>query len=171
MKVYLQCTGSSHNKIIVKLILKLNMSFTKCQQVAKHDYQEALTMTQVNISKETLQVLGIANLYPECKEHMHKRLQESSRKHEHNRVDSNLNDVNLAAGWYRIFGEAGNRLLDINDLPKNVSINYVVRLILFSIYVNNLVTLRHIFFPYSELTTNIENSDEAEKIGLSDKAY
>lgn len=82
---------------------------------------------------------------------MHKRLQEPSRKHENNEVGIKLNDASLAAGWYRIFGQAGNRLLDINDLPKNVSKEYVVRLILFSIYVNDLVTLRQIFFPYSEL--------------------
>lgn len=76
---------------------------------------------------------------------MHNLLQEPTRKHETNQIDFKLNDVNVAAGWYRIFGQAGNRLLDISDLPKNVSKRNVVRLILISTYVNNLKTLRRIF--------------------------
>ena len=37
------------------------MSFIELQQVAQYDYQEALVMTYMHISKETFHVLAIAN--------------------------------------------------------------------------------------------------------------
>ena len=46
--------------------MKFHMSFTGFQQVAQHDYQEALAMTHVHISNKTFHVLKIA------KKKMHK---------------------------------------------------------------------------------------------------
>ena len=45
------------------------------------------------------------------------RLQEPGRRNVNNQRSS-INDGQLNAGWYRVFGQAGNRLLDISDLPE-----------------------------------------------------
>ena len=62
-------------------------------------------------------MLGNAHLYPECEDHM--RLQEPWRKHANNQA-SGKDDKDLKAGWYRVSGQAGKRLLDINDIPKSI---------------------------------------------------
>ena len=79
--------------------------------------------------------MGDAHFYPECENHM--RLQEPGRRHVNNQP-SILQDGNLTAGWYRIYGQAGQRLLDITDIPKNTFQRIAVRLILVSTYAKNL---------------------------------
>ena len=91
-------------------------------------------------------VLGNRSLYPECKSHNHKQLQQPWRKHAFNEPGpADYHDENLKAGWYRIDGQAGQRLLDITDIPKNVFNRTLVRLILKTTYVNNLEKLQLIF--------------------------
>ena len=87
-----------------------------------------------------MQVLGNANLYPECEVNNHKRLQEPGRRDE-NSQPSTVQDGNLTAGWYRIDSEAGKRLLEITDIPKNTTKRNLVRLLLLSIYLKKLVWL------------------------------
>ena len=72
-------------------------------------------------------MLGNTHLYPECETHNHMRLQEPGRKFENNQ-HSGLNDGILQAGWYRIDGQAGQRLLDITDIPQNTFKRNIVRL-------------------------------------------
>lgn len=86
------------------------------------------------------QVLGNAHLYPECNTHMHMRLDEAWRQHEFNQFNQQK-DGNLTTGWYRIFGQAGQRLLDINDIPKNVFNRTLVSPVLVSTYTKNLAML------------------------------
>ena len=82
-------------------------------------------------------MLGSANSYPECENHM--RLQEPGRKYKNNQPSSVLDGNNLTTGWYRVFGQAGQRLLDITDIPRNFFERNVVRLILVSTYANNFI--------------------------------
>lgn len=89
-------------------------------------------------------VLGNTRLYPECESNNHMRLQNPGRRHNFNQF-SVLKDATLKAGWYRIFGQAGTRLLDITDIPTNFSKRDIVRLFLVSTYVNNLVMPLHSF--------------------------
>lgn len=96
-----------------------------------------------------MQVLGNAHLYPECDLNNHERLQEPGRRDENNQP-SQVPDGNLTAGWYRIDSQAGERLLDITDIPKNTLDRNLVRLLLVSIHLkklvmllNNLITLRN----------------------------
>ena len=76
------------------------------------------------------QVLGSTNFYPECQSTNHLRLEEPGRKDFSNQP-SNINDGQLNAGWYRINGQAGNRLLDISDLPKTIIKRDIVRVTTF----------------------------------------
>ena len=87
-----------------------------------------------------VQVLGNAHLYPECENHM--RLKEPWRQHVNNQP-SGEDDRNLTAGWYRVFGQAGKRLLDINDIPKNILNATIVSLTFLSIQVSNFAVLLH----------------------------
>ena len=100
-------------------------------------------------------VLGNTHLYPECESNNHMRLQNPGRRHNFNQI-SVLKDTALKAGWYRIFGQAGARLLDITDIPKNFSKRDIVRLFLFSTYVNNLVMPLHNFvlFKFTSILLN-----------------
>lgn len=79
-------------------------------------------------------MLGNANSYPECENHM--LLQEPGRKHEYNQPSSIPDGSNLTAGWYRVFRQAGQRLLDITDIPKHFFERNTVRPILVSTYAN-----------------------------------
>ena len=88
-----------------------------------------------------MQVLGNAQLYPECENHM--RLQEHWRKYVNNQPETKIRIENLTVGWYRIDGQAGKRLLDITDIPNNAFKRNLVRLILLSAYENQLVMLWH----------------------------
>ena len=83
-------------------------------------------------------MLGNTHLYPECKSNNHMRLQDAGRKYNFNQPTV-LKDGTLKAGWYRIFGQAGARLLDITDIPKNISKIDRVSLFLVPTYVNNLI--------------------------------
>lgn len=76
-----------------------------------------------------MKVLGNTNLYPECNNHS--RLQEPWRRHEYNQITPK-DDKDLSVGWYRIFGQAGERLLDINDIPTNIFNKSFVSLVLIS---------------------------------------
>ena len=87
-------------------------------------------------------MLGNAHLYPECNKHM--LLQEPWRQHDFNQI-SPKKDEELTPGWYRIYGQAGERLLDINDIPKHVFNRTLVSLVLVSVYVDNLVMLWYNF--------------------------
>ena len=89
-------------------------------------------------------MLGSAHLYPECEVNNHKRLQESGRRDENIRP-STVQDGNLTAGWYRVDSEAGERLLDITDIPKNALTRKLVRLLSLSIYLKKLVRLLYNF--------------------------
>ena len=91
--------------------------------------------------------MGDSNFYPECDYKNHIRLQEPGRRHVNNQP-STLQDGNLTTGWYRIAGQAGQRLLDVTDIPKNAFQRIAVRLILLSTYAKNFIMiLRN--FPYS----------------------
>lgn len=72
------------------------------------------------------------------------RLQDAGRKYNFNQPSA-LKDGTLKAGWYRVFGQAGERLLDITDIPKNISERNRVRLFLVSNYVKNLIMPLHSF--------------------------
>ena len=61
-----------------------------------------------------------ADLYPECKNHS--RLENSSREFDFNMIESE-NDGNLPLRWYRIFSQAGKRLMDINDVKRDGFLN------------------------------------------------
>ena len=97
---------------------------------------ENLLLTKKIFLFTVVQVLGNIHLYPECESNNHMRLQDAGRKHNFNQPRV-LKDGSLKAGWYRIFGQAGTRLLDITDIPKNISKRDRVRLFLVSTYVNN----------------------------------
>ena len=109
-----------------------------------------------------MQVLVNAHLYPECQNHM--RLQEHWRKHVNNQPETTIRIENFTAGWYRIDGQAGKRLLDITDIPNSVFKKNLVRLILLSTYVNNLLMLYCTILPYFQLTTNKKYSDKLNYI-------
>ena len=97
---------------------------------------ENLLLTKKIFLFTVVQVLGKTHLYPECESNNHMRLQDAGRKYNFNQPQV-LKDGTLKAGWYRIFGLAGTRLLDITDIPKNISKRNHVRLFLVSTYVNN----------------------------------
>ena len=84
-------------------------------------------------------MLGNKNPYPECENHM--LLEEPGRKHDNNQPSSILDGNNLTAGWYRVYGQAGQRLLDITDIPKKFFERNTVRLILVPSYANNFIML------------------------------
>lgn len=89
-------------------------------------------------------LLGNAHLYPECQLNNHGRLQEPGRRDENNQP-SQVEDGNLTAGWYRIDSQAGERLLDITDIPNNTLNIKFVRLLLVSIDLKKLVMLLNNF--------------------------
>ena len=90
-----------------------------------------------------MRVLGNANLYPECKNHS--RLENSWRRFDFNMIESK-NDGNLSLSWYRIFSEAGKRLMDINDIKRDGFLNRsLVSLILMSNYMGKLALLLYNF--------------------------
>ena len=86
-----------------------------------------------------VQVMGNTNPYPECENHM--RLLEPGRKHENNQPSSIPDGNNLTAGWYRVDLQAGQRLLDITDIPKNFFERNTVRFTLVHFYANNIIIL------------------------------
>lgn len=97
---------------------EIAMFITKC--VTAHLYFIYFTVVTV---------LGDPSLYPECKNH--RQLQQPWRKHVFNQPGpEDDHDGNLEAGWYRIDGQAGRRLLDITDIPRNIFNRTLVRLIL-----------------------------------------
>lgn len=91
----------------------------------------SLSFTLQNVFWSLLeQVLGSTYIYPECQSTNHLRLQEPFRRNFSNQP-SDINDGQLNAGWYRISEQAGNRLLDISDLPKTFIKTEIVRMITF----------------------------------------
>lgn len=90
-----------------------------------------------------VQVLGNAHFYPECEiTSGHRRLQEPWRQYVNNQP-SGKDDRNLKTGWYRVSGQAGKRLLDINDIPKTVFNATFVSLTFLSVHVNRFALLLH----------------------------
>lgn len=86
--------------------------------------------------------MGSENSYPECKNHS--TLENPWRKFEFNMIVSD-NDGNLPLSWYRIFSQAGERLMDINDIQRDGFLNRtLVSLILMSSYMSKLAL---ILFP------------------------
>ena len=83
-----------------------------------------------------MQVLGNVQLYPECENYM--RLQEHWRKHVNNQPETTIRIENFTVGWYRIYGQADKRLLDITDIQHNVFKRNLVRLISLSAYKNKI---------------------------------
>lgn len=76
------------------------------------------------------------------------RLQDAGRKYNFNQPSA-LKDGKLKAGWYRVFGQAGERLLDITDIPKNISKIDRVRIFLVSTLVSNLIMPLCKFFLFT----------------------
>ena len=101
-------------------------------------------------------MLGHPKPYPECENHI--RLQEPGRKHDNNQPSSIPDGNNLTAGWYRVYGQAGQRLLDITDIPKNFLERNKVRLILVPSYANNFIMLLQM------LLTKLAKCDNFNKV-------
>ena len=112
-----------------------------------------------------VQVMGNAHLYPECETENHRLLKEPGRKHEYDQP-SRLQDWNLTTDWYRVYEQAGKRLLDITDIPKHFFERNTVRLVFWQSW-RNLIILQNLSFENLLGVDSVDiNDSNTGKYGL-----